>query len=160
MKPSASALVGCTLGGAFYLLLIDTVSLPELYAGAGATVLAAAAFEISRERRFADASLSPAWVLRAWRIAWRAPVQIVFVCREAIAQLLRRRPARGRFRAVAFDAGGDGSRDAGRRALAEALGSLAPNTIVIGVDRDRNLILVHQLHRHGGREELDPLELG
>ena len=59
-----------------------------------------------------------------------------------------------------FRAGGDGSRDVGRRALAEGLGSLAPNTIVIGVDDERDLLLVHQLHRSGGREELDVLELG
>jgi hypothetical protein len=40
------------------------------------------------------------------------------------------------------------------------LGSLAPNTVVIGVDPDRDLLLVRQLHRQGGREQLDVLGLG
>jgi hypothetical protein len=40
------------------------------------------------------------------------------------------------------------------------LGSLAPNTIVIGIDDERDLMLVHQLRRDGGRDELDVLELG
>jgi hypothetical protein len=50
--------------------------------------------------------------------------------------------------------------DIGRRGLSEILGSLAPNTIVIGVDTERQLLLVHQLHRTGGSENLDVLRLG
>jgi multisubunit Na+/H+ antiporter MnhE subunit len=161
MNRSASALLGLVLGGSFYLLLIDTVSPPELYAGAGATLLAAAAFEVSRAHGLAEASLSAAWLARGRRVAWRVPVHIWLVCREAVIQLvLWRRGPRGRFRAVRFRAGGEGPRDTGRRALTEMLGSLTPNTIVIGVDPDRDLLLVHQLHVQGSREELDVLGLG
>jgi hypothetical protein len=88
------------------------------------------------------------------------PRQIVWVSWQAMAQAVAPREARGSLRAVPFRAGGDDSSDAGRRALAEGLGSLAPNTIVIGVDGERDLLLVHQLHRRGGREQLDVLELG
>ena len=161
MGRRAGALIGVLLGGGFYLLLIDTVQLPELYAGAGATLLAAVAFEVSREQGFAEAALPIRGVARVWRLALRLPVEIWLVSATAIAQLIRpRHNSRGRFRAVAFDAGGDGPGDAGRRALAEALGSLTPNTIVVGIDPDSKLILVHQLRVRGGREELDPLELG
>lgn len=160
MKHPASALLGVLIGGAFYLLLIDTVSAPELYAGAGATLLAAIAFEVSREVGLAEATISPAWLVRGWRVIASVPRHIVLVSWAALAQLVAPRSVRGRFRAVPFRAGGDGVRDVGRRALSEALGSLAPNTIVVGVDPDRDLILVHQLHVRGGREELDPLGLG
>jgi hypothetical protein len=155
-----SATVGLALGGAFYLLLIDTTSSPELYAGIGAMLLAGAAFEVSREQGFSEAALSPRWLLRGGRVLWRVPAQILIVCGQAFAQLLDHKPTRGRLRAVPFRAGGEGSHDAGRRALTEALGSLTPNTIVIGIDRDRDLLLVHQLRVRGGREELDQLELG
>ncbi len=50
--------------------------------------------------------------------------------------------------------------DVGRRALTEWLGSLAPNTIVIGIDTKRDLLLVHQLHREGEPDDVDPLGLG
>ena len=53
---------------------------------------------------------------------------------------------RGQFRAVPFKAGTSES-DRGRYALTEIVGSLAPNTIVIGVDVDSDLLLVHQLRR-------------
>jgi multisubunit Na+/H+ antiporter MnhE subunit len=161
MTRRASAVLGLLLGGGFYLLLIDTTQQPELYAGAGATLLAAIAFEVSREQGLVEAALPVRGLIRAWRLLARLPPEISVVSREAVAQLLApRRAARGTFRAVSFDAGGDDARDAGRRALAEALGSLTPNTIVVGVDPDTHLILVHQLRRRGGRQELDPLELG
>jgi multisubunit Na+/H+ antiporter MnhE subunit len=160
MNRAASALLGVLLGAGFYLLLIDTVQLPEVYAGLGATLLAGLAFEVSREQGFAEASLAPAWLLGGRRVLWRLPTQIWLVSLEAVLQLVSSKRRRGEFRAVRFRAGGEGSRDVGRRALTEALGSLTPNTIVIGIDPDRDLLLVHQLHVQGGREELDVLELG
>lgn len=161
MARRAGALIGLLLGGGFYLLLIDTTQSPELYAGAGATLLAAIGFEVSRQQGLVEAALPLRGALRAWRLLARIPAEIWFVGHAAVAQLFTPRKApRGRFRAVRFDAGGDDPRDAGRRALAEALGSLTPNTIVVGVDPDSKAILVHQLRVRGGRDQLDPLELG
>ena len=161
MARRAGALIGLLLGGGFYLLLIDTTQLPELYAGAGATLLAAIAFEVSRQQGLAEAALPIRGVARAWRLITRLPIEIWVVSVTAIVQLVRPRArARGRFRAVSFDAGGDGPGDTGRRALAEALGSLTPNTIVVGVDPDKKLILVHQLRVTRDRDQLDPLKLG
>lgn len=48
----------------------------------------------------------------------------------------------------------------GKRALAESLGSFAPNTIVIGVDAERELLLGHQLRRSGGDDSIDVMKLG
>ena len=43
-------------------------------------------------------------------------------------------------------------------ALTESLGSMGPNQIVLGVDRDRDLLIVHQLVPDD--ERADPLGLG
>ncbi len=160
MSRTVSALLGLVIGGAFYLLLIDTVSSPELYAGAGATLLAAAAYAISREQGFTEALVSPVWLARAWRVLARIPVHIALVSFEAVLAPFARSRRRGSFKVVSFGACGQDPTDAGRRALAEALGSLAPNTIVVGIDTKRRLLLVHQLRRQSGRDELDPLRLG
>jgi hypothetical protein len=152
--------LGSALGAAFYMVLIDTVDLPELYAGIGAVLLAGAAYEAARRQGIAEARVSLRWVRWGWRVIASIPRQIAWVSWQALAQLVAPREARGSLRAVPFRAGGDGSGDVGRRALAEGLGSLAPNTIVIGIDGERDLLLVHQLHRSGGREQLDVLELG
>jgi multisubunit Na+/H+ antiporter MnhE subunit len=160
MRSWAGFTVGVLLAGAFYMVLIDTVDLPELYAAIGGVLLAGAAYEAARRQGVAEARVSLRWLSRAWRVIASIPRQIAWVSWQALAQLVARREARGTLRAVPFRAGGEGSSDAGRRALAEGLGSLAPNTIVIGIDGDSDLLLVHQLHRSGGREELDVLELG
>jgi multisubunit Na+/H+ antiporter MnhE subunit len=161
MRRVRSLLVGVLLACPFYLLLIDTVSTPELYAGLGAVLLAAFAYEVSYAQGFGDAVFRLTWLLPLRRVLANVVPQILVVCREALLQLLKPQRSRGTLRAARFRAGNDeNAHDLGRRALAEALGSLTPNTIVIGIDPQSNLLLVHQLRLSGGREQLDPLELG
>jgi hypothetical protein len=160
MKRVAAGAIGLTLAAGFYLLLIDTVDIPELYAGAAVVVLAAIAFEAAREEGFAESRPDPAWLARSWRALIRVPTQVVTVSLEAFLQLAQRRRERGAFRAVPFATDRHGAREAGRRSLAEALGSLAPNTIVVGIDPNRELLLVHQLRVSGDRGEIDVLGLG
>jgi hypothetical protein len=148
------------LGGGFYLQLIDTTSLPELYVLAGVALACGIAFQLAREQGFVEARLSPRWLLRSWRVLWMIPSDIAIVCAEALVQLVRPRATRGVFRVTSFKATADTRADTGRRALAETLGSFAPNTIVVGVDAERGLILTHQLRRHGPPENLDVTGLG
>jgi multisubunit Na+/H+ antiporter MnhE subunit len=151
---------GVLLGGGFYFLLIDTASLPELYALAGVAVGAAIAFFVSREQGFTEARVHPKYLVSIWRLTIKIPLDIALVCWEALAQLIRPQPVRGQFRAVRFEAVKETPQDAGRRATAEVLGSVTPNTIVVGVDAERGLMLVHQLRRQGPPEDLDVLRLG
>lgn len=153
-------LLGLLLGGGFYFLLIDTASLPELYVLAGVAVGCAVAFGLAREQGFVESRIDPRWLLGVWRVLLQIPLDIAFLCWEALAQLISPRQARGTFRAAPFKAPADTAADTGRRALSEWLGSLSPNTIVVGVDADRDLLLVHQLRRHGDRDQIDPLGLG
>lgn len=156
-----------SLGGAFafaaafYLLLIDTTSLPELYAGAAAAVLAATGAELAQRNGMRGVAVRLGWVLRGRHAVARVPADVFWVSIAALDQLRRPVRSRGTLRAVPFHHGDRGdARDMGRRALSEALGSLTPNTIVIGIDEERNLILVHQLRRSGGSEGVDVLRLG
>jgi hypothetical protein len=151
---------GWLLSGALYLLLIDNPDLPELLVGAGAATLAALGFELAREQYIAAESVRLSWLVRVVRPLRRVPPDTVALCRVAIAQLRHPQPTRGVFRAVPFRSGDDEAREGGRRALAESFGSLAPNTIVIGVDPERELLLGHQLRPGGGAEAIDVLELG
>ena len=151
--------VGFGLAGAFYLLLVDTTSLPELYTLIGVALLGAVGFEAAREQGFPEARISLRWLLRSWRAMMRVPLDTGLLCRELIAQLVHGKRQRGQFRAIPFKAG-PGEHDRGRYAMTEIVGSLAPNTIVIGVDADNDLLLVHQLRRNGDRRDIDMLELG
>jgi hypothetical protein len=158
MRVLAAGAFGSALAAAFYLVLIDTVSTPELYAMCGVVLLAGGAFVAAREEAFPQ-KIKARWLLGSWRVLAGLPMQIVLVCRDALVQPFTRTATRGRFRAVPFRCG-EAPDDRGRRALAESLGSFAPNTIVLGVDTDSGLLLVHQLHPRGGSDELDVMELG
>jgi hypothetical protein len=152
--------IGWVLAAALYLLLIDITDLPELIVGAGAAVLAATALELAREQGIVGESIRGSWLLRLHRPLLRVPVDIALVTAMACRALVRRETSHGSFRAVRFAGGGDEQLESGRRALAEAFGSFAPNTIIAGVDPERELILAHQLKRTGDREAIDLLELG
>ncbi len=160
LKRPLIVLAGLVIGGGFYLQLIDITDLPEIYVLVGVALACAAGFELSREQGFIEARVNPWWILRGWRLIWKIPADIVIVCWEALAQLVRPRPVRGAFRAAPFRATQETSPDTGRRALAETVGSFAPNTIVVGVDAERGLLLTHQLRRQGAAEDLDVTRLG
>jgi multisubunit Na+/H+ antiporter MnhE subunit len=143
---------------ALYLALADSRSVPELATGGVAAAIGASAASIVHAQRLARVRPRAAWLLRAWRALALLLVDTVVLARALIGLLVLRRRVRGRLRAVRFRAAGDDPRSAARRALVQLLGSLAPNRIVIGVDRDRDVLLVHELVPRD--EPLDPLELG
>src|SRR5947208_2594268 len=147
---------------AVWMLLVDDPALPELLTGAVVAVLAATTSELVRAQRMAEIRIEPAWLARAWRPLARAPIDLVLLSRAAVLQLFQRRARRGRFLALRFPNGPRSARDNARRALAEAAGSFAPNTYVVGVDPERDLILVHQLVPAAPDKRpatIDPLEL-
>lgn len=152
--------VAWVFSAALYLLLIDTRQLPELLVGAGAATLAATGCELAREQGIVGEGMRLRWLARLHRPLLQLPSDVVTVSVAAVRQLFERRKTVGTFRAVPFRCLEDEKLESGRHALAEAFGSFAPNTIVVGVDRDREMVLAHQLKRSGGRESIDLLELG
>lgn len=158
MRRLAMAVFGVALGAGFYLLLVDTVAFPEAWVMLVVALVAGLAFTLSSDQGETQ-SIKPRWLLRSWRVLAGLPLHIALVCRDALVQPFTGTKTRGEFRVVPFR-GGERPSDRGRRALTESLGSVAPNTIVIGIDSDRELLLVHQLHRHGDRDDLDVLGLG
>ena len=146
---------------ALWLGLDDTVAFPELMTGAAAALIGAVAAELVHSQNLVRLRIKPGWLRHAWRPLLQLLPDTVRVMAVLFRQLVLRRPPRGEFRAVRFHPGRpDDAEDTARRVLAKALGSFAPNSYVIGVDDERDIMLVHQLEPRGGAEKLDPLELG
>jgi len=146
---------------ALWLALDDTVALPELITGAVAAALGAIAAEVVHSQNLVRVRVRRRWFTHAWRPLVRLFPDTARVLAVLLRQLVLRRPPRGEFRAVPFRYGYEsGAYDTTRRALAKGAGSFAPNAYVVGVDAERELLLVHQLDPSGGASELDPLELG
>lgn len=139
-----SVVVGLAIAVPFYWLLIDTTSTPELIAGAVAAVIAAATYSAAHMGS-ENAAIRPRLLVPALRETAKVPMGILIVCVEVLAQTVAPRSQRGVLEAEHFESGSGDHYDLGRRALAEALRSFAPNTIVIGVDPDSDRLLQHRV---------------
>lgn len=152
---------GWLFAAALYLLLIDTTDTPELIVGAIAAAIAATGFELARQQQTVGGLRARLhWLRRLHRPLLKVPSDIAVLSMLAFRQLVRPRSTNGVFRSVPFRCGDDDALETGRRALAESLGSFAPNTIIVGVDAERELLLGHQLRRGGGDDAIDMLGLG
>ena len=159
-RTAAVALTTWVALAAVWMLLVDNESLPELLVGAGVVCIATVGSELVRAQRIAQVRVRAAWLARLWKPTARIPVDVGIVMWALVRQLVERRPERGTVRAIRFRVTGEDPESNARRALAELAGSMAPNTIVIGVDQRRRIVIAHQLERTGSAEStLDPLEL-
>lgn len=144
---------------AFWMVLTDSVRVAELVAGVGVAALAATALEVVRRQRVAEQGLHPVLLLRGGRALLRILPDVGRLTRAAFAQLAERKESRGVVVALPFAASGDDPESRARRAAAERFGSIAPNTLVVGVDPDSGLLLAHQLEATRKPSDLDPLGL-
>src|SRR5829696_567589 len=128
-----------TLSAGLWLALVDNTVVAELAAGAVAAALAATG--AVAVRRDPPRRPPPGWL----RFTARAAVSVVAGVGPLATALVRRgigrRSERGRIVELPFDRAGDDR----WRSLAEALASAGPNAVVLGVDRERRVLRVHQL---------------
>jgi multisubunit Na+/H+ antiporter MnhE subunit len=123
-----------------WLVLVGTVAWLELVAGACAAAIGAVAATVVGERGLLRYGMPAHMLLQARRPLLRiVPDFWLLVVALVRAAATGRRPS-GAYRAMPYPAG-----DPGARAFATAAGSLAPNSVVVDIDADRDLMLVHTL---------------
>ena len=137
-------------GGLFllWLVLVGTVQDVEQIAGLCAATIGATTAEVVRSQGLLRFRVEWRWLRLLWKPLWRVVPDFFAV----LAALPRR--ARGRFVEVEFPAGGERAVDAGRRAFAVVAPSLAPNRLVVDVDRKTGRALVHDLVPSAASREL------
>jgi multisubunit Na+/H+ antiporter MnhE subunit len=128
-----------------YLLLVDSVVGPELATGAVAAAIGATGAVLVRRQRHVVLRPRARWLRGAWRPLAGMVGDLVPLTRVLVARGLLRRGGSGALVEVPFDATSDDPEEAAYRSLTEALGSLAPNTVVVDIDRERGMLLAHQL---------------
>lgn len=126
-----------------YLLFVNTTHKHELWVGAIASVITATLTEIVRAQPFASFRPRLSWVLEAWREPWYIAEGCASIFWTLFKHLFRPEPSV--LREVVFDAGGSDPASAARRALAITYSTIPPNFIVLGIDLDKNVMLVHQM---------------
>ena len=127
--------------------------MPELLAGAAAAALGASAAALVRSQRTGLAVLDRELIWAARGVPWTALTNSVAVYGRLLRGLLQGRRVSGRVRAYHFDPGGEDRRSVARRALQDYVTCLTPLTLSFGVDRERGLLLMHEL---AGEDEEGP----
>jgi multisubunit Na+/H+ antiporter MnhE subunit len=142
---------------ASYMLLVGVWVAEELLAAAFAAAVSATIAEVVRVQDIRKFRPRLRWLLRAYRL----PPSILADCGVVFGalwrHLVKREEINGAFRAFRIPIGGLGERAAARRALLNAAISITPNTYVVGIDEDNDVVLVHQLvpcERSLAREEI------
>jgi multisubunit Na+/H+ antiporter MnhE subunit len=131
----------------------DNIGLAELGGGAGAAVLAALLTEAALHQAGTRIMVRVRWLAAAYRLPGQVLSDTVLVFRALARQLVRGEPPPSGFRELPVRAGGRGSEDVTRRVLLVGAHSLAPNTVVLGIDQDRDVMVVHQLVANEGRAQ-------
>lgn len=139
-------IVWWVLSAALWLALVDRTPLPSLIAGAVVAAVAATGAVLVRRQRLVVTRVRPIWWARALRgaagLVTDLPLLVAVLWRRGVL----RRDEHGELVESPF-----ASTDlhdpvqAGDRAAAEAIGSLAPSRVVIDVDIERGVILEHRL---------------
>jgi multisubunit Na+/H+ antiporter MnhE subunit len=138
-------LVWWVLLAALWLALVDTVAVPELVTGAVAAAIAATGAVLVRSQRLLLLRPRAAWLRHAGRPLLRVGLDLGPLLRALWRRGIRRRDEHGVLVELPYAAVAQEPRAAAHRVFTETLGSLAPNTIVVGIDRERRMLLVHQL---------------
>jgi hypothetical protein len=118
---------------------------PELVAGAVAAAIAATGAVVVRRQRRVLLRPRAAWAPAALRVAARFVPDLVPLGRALWRRGIRRADERGAIFEVPYAAVGDDPEATAHRVFTEALGSFAPNAIVVDVDAERRTLLVHEL---------------
>lgn len=135
-----------------WLLLAGDWNVIEIVAAACAATVAATIGEIARTRAEVRARVPLRWVARAWNVPAMVVVDFGIVV-WALARRLAGRPVEGVFRVREFPAGGDDPVSVGVRVWVGLAATYSPNAYVVDVDKERQLVLVHDLVPNRKSEE-------
>jgi multisubunit Na+/H+ antiporter MnhE subunit len=127
-----------------WLIFVYQISLPELFAGAAAAGLTV--FALEKTLKAEPFRFSPE--LRWWAQIWRLP-GIILEDFAALLQTLGRHAVGKRslalFQLTPFHTSGDPARQAAQRCLATTFMSLSPNSVVVDIDTERDVMMFHQV---------------
>jgi hypothetical protein len=129
-----------------WLLVAGDWNRTEIVAAACAAAVAATLAEVARTAEPVRAALPlpPRSLVAVLQVPWQVLVDLGIVLR-ALGRALLRREVEGRFFVRRFDAGGDDPPGASLRAWTVLVAGYSPNAYVVDIDRERNVVLVHDL---------------
>lgn len=143
---------------AFWIILDDSINTDELLAGAGAAALGAFLAELAGHQTGSRLAIRARWLVPALRLPADVARDTVIVFTALGRRLVLGQEPDSGFREIPARHGPDTPAGATRRALLIGGRSVAPNTFVLGIDADRNVMIVHQLVATEGKPAREPAQ--
>jgi multisubunit Na+/H+ antiporter MnhE subunit len=129
----------------FWVILDDSIATDELLAGAGTAALAAFLAELVTGQAAAPVRIRARWLAPAIELPGQVAGDTVIVFAALWRRLAHAEEPPSGFRVLPVAYGDDTAAGNTRRALLVGGKSIAPNTFVLGIDKDTNTMVIHQL---------------
>jgi multisubunit Na+/H+ antiporter MnhE subunit len=146
-----AAWIGWWIAGmSFWVMLDDSTQLDETLAGAGAAALAALVAEVATYQAGARLKIRAEWFVPALQLPGQVAGDVITVFGALWRKLARGEQPHSAFVEIPVRYGDDTIEGVTRRVLMIGGRSLAPNTFVLGIDKDLGAMVVHQLEAKSG----------
>ncbi|MBV9093659.1 MAG: Na+/H+ antiporter subunit E [Streptosporangiaceae bacterium] len=146
-----SWLVWWVLMMSLWVMLDDSIDTDELLAGAGVAALAALFAEMVSYQAATRFRMRIEWLVPALRLPGEVVRDTMVVYRALWRRLARGEQPPSAFVELPVPFGDDSPEGVTRRALLVGGTSVAPNTFVLGIDQDADVMVVHRLVAKEGR---------
>ncbi len=130
---------------AFWILLVGEWSQIEVIAASCVAPLAATVAELVRARAGLRARVPLRLVWAGRTVPLMVFVDFAVITWALLVTAAHGRRVHGTFRAKPFAAGGEDAAGLGRRAFTTVAATYSPNAYVIDIDRERDVVLVHDI---------------
>jgi len=152
--PSVSARIGAWLVWwvllmSLWVMLDDSLATDELLAGAGAAAIAALVAEVAGYQAATRFRMRVRWLAPALRLPGQVAGDMVTVYAALWLRLTRGEQPDSAFVTERVRFGDDTPAGVTRRVLLIGARSIAPNAFALGIDRDTNTMVLHQLVKGG-----------
>jgi multisubunit Na+/H+ antiporter MnhE subunit len=134
----------------FWVIADYSIQLDELLAGAGAAALAALVAEAATYQAAVHLKIRAEWLVPALQLPGQVAGDVITVFGALWRKLARGEQPHSAFALIPVRYGDDTIGGVTRRVLMIGGRSLAPNTFVLGVDKDLGVMIVHQLEAKPG----------
>jgi multisubunit Na+/H+ antiporter MnhE subunit len=129
----------------FWVMLDDSLATDELLAGAGAAAIAASLAEVVTYQAASRFQMRMKWLVPALRLPGEVAGDMVIIYRALWRRLAHGEQPPSGFAELPVRFGDDTPEGVTRRTLLVGGASLAPNTFVLGLDPERDVMVVHRL---------------
>lgn len=130
-----------------WMIFVSKASWQELAIGVVAAAAGAIGDAMVKREGLAPFRPQAGWVLLITWEPWYVLKGTVLVFRELARTLTGGQP-KGRFQAAPYRYGGQNEAASARRAIMAAYTTISPDTIVVGLDGNKQIALLHQLGSH------------